>query len=97
MGLLVSGAHESRLAAVDDHILIRSEGSDRPGYRFRHEILRSVYDALAEDGVFVAYQVRDRVKGLGREVFGPARVQTEMLNVPPMRVYRWMKGRGATR
>ena len=59
------------------------------------EILRSVYDALAENGVFVAYQVRDRVEDLGREVFGPARVQTEILNVPPMRVYRWMKGRGA--
>lgn len=59
------------------------------------EILRSVYDALAEDGVFVAYQVRDRVEGLGRRVFGPAHVQTEILNVPPMRVYRWMKGREA--
>ena len=58
------------------------------------EVLRSVYDALAEDGVFVAYQLRDRVEDLGREVFGPARVQTEILNVPPMRVYRWMKGRG---
>jgi phospholipid N-methyltransferase len=56
------------------------------------EILRSVHDALAEDGVFVAYQVRDRVANLGREVFGRAHVQTEILNVPPMRVYRWMKG-----
>ena len=39
-------------------------------------------------------EVRDRVEGLGRRVFGPANVQTEILNVPPMRVYRWMKGRG---
>jgi hypothetical protein len=36
------------------------------------------------------------VEGLGRKVFGPAHVQTEILNVPPMRVYRWMKGRGAS-
>jgi phospholipid N-methyltransferase len=64
--------------------------------RLGYEILRSVYDALAEDGVFVAYQVRDRVEDLGREIFGPAHVQTEILNVPPMRVYRWMKGRGAS-
>jgi hypothetical protein len=41
--------------------------------------------------VFVAYQVRDRVDQLGREVFGRARVQREILNVPPMRVYRWEK------
>ena len=40
---------------------------------------------------FVAYQVRDRVHTLGREVFGRARVQTELLNVPPMRIYRWEK------
>ncbi len=28
--------------AVDDHILIRTEGPARPGYRFRHEILRAL-------------------------------------------------------
>jgi phosphatidylethanolamine/phosphatidyl-N-methylethanolamine N-methyltransferase len=55
-------------------------------------ILRAVHDALQSGGLFVAYQVRDRVASLGREVFGPARVQTEILNVPPMRVYRWRKG-----
>ncbi len=55
------------------------------------EILRGVYDALEPGGAFVAYQVRDRVHILGREVFGRARVQTELLNVPPMRIYRWEK------
>jgi phospholipid N-methyltransferase len=57
------------------------------------DILRSVHDSLAPGGVFVAYQVRDRVEDLGRCVFGDAQVQTVMLNVPPMRVYRWRKGR----
>jgi len=55
------------------------------------DILRSVHDSLAPGGVFVAYQVRDRVESLGREVFGRAHKQTEILNVPPMRVYRWEK------
>ena len=54
-------------------------------------ILRAVHDVLAPGGAFVAYQVRDRVHTLGREVFGPARVETELLNVPPMRFYRWEK------
>jgi len=54
-------------------------------------ILHSVHDALRPGGRFVAYQVRDRVENLGREVFGRANVQTELLNVPPMRVYRWEK------
>ena len=56
------------------------------------QILRSVYDSLEAGGVFLAYQVRDRVEGLGHAVFGPAQVQTEILNLPPMRVYRWVKG-----
>jgi len=55
------------------------------------EILHSVHDALHAGGRFVAYQVRDRVESLGREVFGRGRKQTEILNVPPMRVYHWEK------
>ena len=54
-------------------------------------IVRAVSDALPPGGRFVAYQVRDRVEKLGREVFGPAAVQLELRNVPPMRVYRWEK------
>lgn len=54
-------------------------------------ILRAVHAVLAPGGRFVAYQFRDRVEVLGREVFGQASVQTELLNVPPMRVYRWEK------
>ncbi len=56
------------------------------------EILRSVHDSLSTGGVFVAYQVRDRVEDLGSQLFGRGDVQTEILNMPPMRVYRWIKG-----
>lgn len=59
------------------------------------EILRSVHDALAPGGRFVAYQVRDRVADLGTPVFGRADVDTVLMNVPPMRVYRWVKGDAA--
>ncbi len=52
-------------------------------------ILRSVRASLAPGGRFVAYQFRDVVHTLGKQVFGPASVQLELLNVPPMRVYRW--------
>jgi len=52
-------------------------------------ILRSVRDALRPGGRFVAYQFRDRVEALGREVFGRPKIQTEIRNVPPMRVYTW--------
>jgi phospholipid N-methyltransferase len=55
------------------------------------DILNSVDAGLAAGGRFVAYQFRDRVETLGREVFGPARKKLEIRNVPPMRVYRWDK------
>jgi phospholipid N-methyltransferase len=52
-------------------------------------ILRSVKQNLAPGGRFVAYQFRDVVHTLGRQIFGSASIQLELLNVPPMRVYRW--------
>lgn len=54
-------------------------------------IVQSVHEVLEPGGRFVAYQVRDRVESLGNAIFGPSRKQTELLNVPPMRVYRWDK------
>jgi phospholipid N-methyltransferase len=54
-------------------------------------ILRAVHASLPVGGRFVAYQFRDRVESLGNDVFGRANVETELLNVPPMRVYRWEK------
>ena len=61
------------------------------GHPIGRDILREVYDLLVPGGRFVAYQLRDRVESLGREIFGRPRVQTELLNVPPMRVYSWRK------
>lgn len=52
-------------------------------------ILRSVRQSLRPGGRFVAYQFRDVVHTLGKRVFGPASIQIELLNMPPMRVYRW--------
>jgi len=55
-------------------------------------VLRGVHDALAPGGRFVAYQVRDRVGTLGRQVFGRPQVEIEFLNVPPVRLFRWERG-----
>ena len=52
-------------------------------------ILESVKQSLAPGGRFVAYQFRGVVHALGKRVFGPASIQLELLNMPPMRVYRW--------
>lgn len=54
-------------------------------------ILTSIRAALRPGGRFVAYQFRDRVEGLGKAVFGSPQIQTEIRNVPPMRVYTFAR------
>ena len=54
-------------------------------------ILKAISSVLAPGGRFVAYQVSTRVADLSRPFLGPARVEVELLNVPPMRLYRWEK------
>lgn len=54
-------------------------------------ILDAIYGALAPGGRFVAYQVRGHVEAFSRPYFGRARVDVELLNIPPVRIYRWEK------
>ena len=54
-------------------------------------ILDTVAEVLAPGGRFVAYQVRDQVDRLCRAYLGPARVEVELLNIPPLRVFQWQK------
>ena len=54
-------------------------------------ILKAISSVLAPGGRFVAYQVSTRVADLSRPFLGSARVELELLNVPPMRLYRWEK------
>lgn len=55
-------------------------------------IIGEVWKSLEPGGAFVAYQVRDRVAVLARRFLGEPEVERELLNVPPMRFYRWRKG-----
>jgi len=50
-------------------------------------ILRSVWTLLAPGGRFVAYQFRNRVSALGRDILGYPEIDMEFFNVPPSRVY----------
>jgi phospholipid N-methyltransferase len=57
-------------------------------------ILRQVYKSLSPGGRFVAYQFRDKVAIVGRNVFGAPQVKLGPLNIPPMRIYCWLKNSG---
>jgi phospholipid N-methyltransferase len=58
-------------------------------------VIRAVWSSLAPGGYFVAYQFRDRVAVLSREIAGKPEVAVELLNVPPIRIFRWRKPAGA--
>lgn len=64
--------------------------STMPRARGRY-IINEIRDCLRPGGKFVAYQFRDRVAELGREVFGEPDIEMEPLNVPPTRIFTWRK------
>lgn len=54
-------------------------------------ILKTISTALSPGGRFVAYQLHSRVESLCRPLMGPAQVELELRNIPPLRIYRWQK------
>lgn len=56
-------------------------------------LLGRIHTILNHGGRFVAYQVNPRVSELNTFFeSGQKKVETEWLNVPPLRVWRWQKG-----
>ncbi len=54
-------------------------------------VLEAVRDSLSPGGRFLAYQFRGHVGRMGRPILGEPEVELELLNVPPMRFYRWRR------
>jgi phospholipid N-methyltransferase len=75
-------APEAVISGVPFSAMSRVEGA---------RILETISSILVPGGRFVAYQVSRRVDRLSRPLLGPARVEVELLNIPPLRVYRWDK------
>ena len=55
------------------------------------EVLAAVASVLSANGRFVAYQVSNRVTALCEPFLGAGRMQLELLNFPPMRIFCWEK------
>lgn len=55
-------------------------------------VVQAVKDNLAEGGRFIAYQLRTNVASITDPIMGaPAGCSLELRNIPPMRVYSWLK------
>jgi len=57
-------------------------------------IISEIAALLASKGRFIAYQLRNQVDEISSPLLGPARVEIEYLNIPPLRLYRWDKSDG---
>lgn len=57
-------------------------------------IARAVAKVLAPGGCFVAYQLRAHVARFATPYLGTPRREWELVNIPPMRAYRWDKPLG---
>jgi phosphatidylethanolamine/phosphatidyl-N-methylethanolamine N-methyltransferase len=55
------------------------------------QILEAVSSVLPPNGRFVAYQVKNQVATLCQPFMGPPKNSTEFLNIPPMRIFQWVK------
>ena len=77
-------APEALISGIPFSTMSESSGS---------RILEMISSVLARGGRFVAYQVSKRVACLCRPILGPGRVEVELVNIPPLRVYRWQKSR----
>ena len=75
-------APEAVIAGIPFSTMNYSEGS---------QVIEAISSLLAPKGRFVAYQVSRRVASLCRPFLGPEEIMVELLNIPPMRVYRWEK------
>lgn len=61
------------------------------GRRRAERVLAAITEALAPGGRFVAYQVSGAVERLCRPFLGEPYEELELLNLPPVRVFRWVK------
>ncbi|KJR99699.1 MAG: methyltransferase type 12 [Desulfobulbaceae bacterium BRH_c16a] len=55
------------------------------------QIIEAVSSLLPPNGRFVAYQVNSQVAALCRPFLGSGQISMELLNIPPMRVFQWVK------
>lgn len=78
------GAPDVVISGIPFSTMTHREGS---------QVIEAISSLLAPNGRFVAYQVSKRIVSLCRPYLGLEQIEVELLNIPPMRVYKWEKNR----
>lgn len=82
MALYDLDAPDAIISGIPFSTMPREQGS---------QILETIAALLAPDGRFVAYQLSSRVATLCKPFLGRGKMETELLNIPPMRIFQWQK------
>ncbi len=59
--------------------------------RIALQVIEAIDAALPKGGTFIAYQLSNRIEELASPLFGEPEVETVWLNLPPLRVFSWVK------
>lgn len=73
---------DSIVSGIPFSTMSRTDGS---------KIIKTVSSLLPPNGRFVAYQVNSQVATLCRPFMGSGQSSMEYLNIPPMRIFQWVK------
>lgn len=76
------GAPEAVISGIPFSTMLHRDGS---------QVIEAISSLLAPNGRFVAYQVSKRIVSLCRPYLSLEQIRMELLNIPPMRIYRWEK------
>ncbi len=82
MSMYELGAPEAVISGIPFSTMSYPEGT---------QVIKAISSLLAPNGRFVAYQVSKRIVSLCRPYLGSEQFGVELLNIPPMRVYKWEK------
>jgi phospholipid N-methyltransferase len=86
LGKIVSdyalGPPDAIVSGIPFSTMSRSAGS---------KILKEISSLLPPNGRFVAYQVNSHVAALCQPYLGAAQTSKELFNIPPMRIFQWVK------
>ena len=76
------GFPDAIVSGIPFSTMTRNDGS---------KIVEAISSLLAPNGRFVAYQVSNQVATLCHPFLGSGRTTVEYLNIPPMRIFQWVK------
>jgi phosphatidylethanolamine/phosphatidyl-N-methylethanolamine N-methyltransferase len=83
--------HLSGLGLSEPDVIVSGVPFSTIPYDIAVQLIEEIDQALPVGGTFIAYQLSRKVEDLATPRFGEPEVETVWLNLPPLRIYAWVK------